>query len=98
MTQSEASWRYLRPFPISYPLQLRCLREQGVARRIHLQRRSIYLLNVLEPSDVEEDVKVRQQALHHVPYTMIAHDGKTPNPESTDKDELGADCKGLEDV
>jgi len=44
------------------------------------------LLHVLDPSDVEHDVQVREQRLHHVPNAVLAHDAETPDPESADED------------
>lgn len=56
------------------------------------------LFDVLEPSNVQKDIKVGQQRLHDVPDAMFTHDAQTPNPESTDEDKLGSQCESLEDV
>lgn len=86
---------HLRPH-----LQPRPLLQQRIILRTTLQGIPITnnLLDILETSDVEQDIKVSQQRPHDVTHAVVAHDAEAPNPETANEDELRAESEGLEHV
>lgn len=77
------------------PLLNKCVR---LGQRLQCVAVTHNLLNVLEASNIQEDIKVCQKRLHDMPHTVFAHDAQAPDPQSADEHKLGSQCESLEDV
>jgi hypothetical protein len=78
--------------------QLASRMRQRITLRHTVQRLPRNLANVLEATHIHQDIQIRQQALHDMRHTRLAHDGKTPNPQATYEDELRAEGERLDNI